>query len=68
MAKRNIKKLSETAKIPSHYILSLDELDELLQISNVGSIQGRYTAIMTAFNAGFVSGERAEKRKARKLA
>ena len=62
MAKRDIKKMAETAKIPSRYVLSFDELDELLQLIED---KGRYTAIMTAFNAGFVAGGRAEKRKAR---
>ena len=61
MAKRDIFKTAAAANPPANYCLMVEEwklLSEMAQKSD----EGRFNAILTAFNYGFVLGTRANQK------
>ena len=65
---RNMKKTAELCKgLPAHYDLEMREIDELIDLATdksgdmpiMADLDGIYRAIVTAFQYGFVLGNRA---------
>lgn len=63
MGKRNMEKLAATAKIPTRYHMTYDEVVRLMDMCTTA--QGRFDAVVMAFQFGFAQGRNCEKRKAR---
>lgn len=60
MASRNMEKLTESAKIPDRYGMTVKEVSRIYDMITEGKI---YDAITMAFEFGFVMGSRAERKK-----
>lgn len=59
MAKRDMHKIAREAIIPTRYDMTLEQIESLCEYAKEKSI---YNTIATAFNYGFVMGQRYQKK------
>lgn len=59
MAKRDMNKIAREAIIPARYDMTLEQIESLCEYAKEKSI---YNTIATAFNYGFVMGQRYQKK------